>query len=190
MTRAARTGWILAGLLLLAGGTLQAAAHRSTFSATVDRWPYQVGAWATVAGGCGLAVLAARWFDTVGSIPAAVAAAGSALLAALAFSEASVNPALVDAAPKLLDDRPGTTMLVGLGIATVGFAVGWVVFGIALLRRSGRSAPAIAVLVAAVLSLVPMIPGPAVLGLTLVWLATSSAAAPDLPERPRPRTPA
>jgi hypothetical protein len=179
MTAAARRALVVGGLLLLAGGTLQAAAHRSTFSATVDQWPYEVGAWATLVGSAVLAVVSARWST---GAAAALAAGGSALLAALAFSEATVNPALVDAAPKLLDDRPGTAMLVGMGVATVGFAAGWLAFGVSLLRR-GRTAPAIAVVVASVLCLVPMIPGPAVLGLALVWLATSTTPERVVPDR-------
>ena len=76
-------------------------------------------------------------------------------------------------------------MLVGMGVATVGFAVGWLTFGISLLRRSGRTAPVIAVVIASVISLVPLVPGPAVLGCALVWLATSTT-----PEgvAPAPRT--
>jgi hypothetical protein len=180
MTATARRALFLGGLLLLAGGTLQAAAHRPTFSATVDQWPYQLGAWATLAGSAVLVLVVPRW--PVGPVAAAAAAVGSLLLAALAFSEATVNPALGDIAPRLLEERPGATMLVGMGVAIVGFAVGWLTFGVSLLRRSGRTGSAVAVVAASVVALAPMIPGPAVLGLALVWLATSTAPAPDLPE--------
>lgn len=171
MRSAARTAFVAGGLLLLAGGTLQAAAHQSTFAATVDQWPYQLGAWATFVGSAVLAVAVSR----SAAVPGIAAALGSVLLAAMAFSQATVNPALVESAPDLLNDRPGATMLVGMGVSTLGFAVGWLVFGIALLRRSGRTAAGIAVVGASVLCLVPVVPGPAVLGLALVWLATSTA---------------
>lgn len=172
MNATSRRGLLGGALLLLAGGTLQAAAHRDTFSATVQQWPYQAGAWATLAGGIALALMAPRW--PAGPRAAAMAAAGSTLMAALAFSEAFVNPVLADVAPSVLDDPPPTVMLVGSGLAILGFGIGWLSFGIALLRRRGRAPAAIAVVLAAVVSLVPMIPGPAVLGLALVWLATSS----------------
>lgn len=170
MSSAARRAFAAGGLLLLAGGTLQAAAHRSTFAATVDQWPYQLGAWATLVGGAVLVVAVSR----SAAVPGIAAAVGSVLLAALAFSQATVNPALVESAPELLNDRPGATMLVGMGVSTLGFAIGWMVFGISLLRRSGRTAAGIAVVAASVVCLVPMVPGPAVLGLALVWLATST----------------
>lgn len=186
MTTTTRRVLVLGGLLLLAGATLQAAAHRTTFSATVDQWSYQVGAWATLAGGAALAVVASRW--PTGPVAAAMAAVGSVLLAARAFCEATVNPALVDTAPKLLDERPATSMLVGMGVVTVGFAVGWLDFGVSLLRRSGRTAPAIAVVIASVVCLAPMVPGPAVLGLALVWLATSTVPERGIPESGLPRT--
>jgi hypothetical protein len=96
MTIAARGALVTGGLLLLAGGTLQAAGHRATFSATTAQWPYELGGWATLAGSIVLAVVAARWFM---SPTAVVAAVGSVLLAALAFSVATVDPALAQTAP-------------------------------------------------------------------------------------------
>jgi hypothetical protein len=64
----------------------------------------------------------------------------------------------------MLDDRAGTTMLIGMGVATAGFAIGWLAFGVSLLRRSGRTAPAVAVVVTSIVSLVPMVPGPRQIG--------------------------
>lgn len=163
---------LVGALLLLAGGTLQAAAHRDTFSATVDQWPYQAGAWATLAGGIVLSLAASRC--PAGPRAAVTASVGSALVAALAFSQATVNPTLADVAPSVLDESPPTVMLVGSGLAILAFGIGWLSFGVSLLRRGGRAPAAMAVVVAAVISLAPMIPGPAVLGLALVWLATSN----------------
>lgn len=174
MNATARRALLAGALLLLAGGTLQAAAHRASFSATVDQWPYQAGAWATLLGGIVLAVVAPRW--PAGPRAAVLAAVGSALMAALAFSQAAINPALADAAPAVLDNPPGASVLVGTILAIIVFALGWLSFGVSLLRRNGRSPAAVAVVVASVISLAPMVPGPAVLGLALVWLATSNTA--------------
>jgi hypothetical protein len=177
MNRQWRTVLMTAALFLLAGGTLQAAAHHESFSATAQTWPYQLGAWATVVGCIALATALPRLgLASTGATTAAVV--GSCLLAGLAFAEASVNPAIADAAPELLDGTPSTSMAVGLGLSTVAFAVGWLTLGSALLRRGGRRGAPVAVVVAAVVSFVPMVPGPAVVGLALIWLATTTEPDP------------
>lgn len=173
----ARSVPFAAGLALLAGGTLPAAGHRDTFSDTVGTWTYQLGAWATMVGCVVLAVWVLRQAAPFAGVPAIAAAVGSCLMAALAFSEAAVNPVIADAAPRVLDDSPPGTMLVGMTVCSLAFAVGWLAQGVALLRHGGRRAPAWAVILAAVVSAIPFLPGPALLGLALVWLATSSEGA-------------
>lgn len=175
MSRPWRTVLMAAALFLLAGGTLQAAAHQDTFSATAETWEYQLGAWATVVG-CVALVTALPRLRLASTAATTAAVVGTSLLAGLAFAEATVNPAIADAAPTLLDDTPNASMAVGLAVSTVAFAIGWLTLGVVLLRQGGRRAAAVAVMVAAVVSFVPMVPGPAVVGLALIWLATTEPA--------------
>jgi hypothetical protein len=184
MTGRSRVAVLGAGLALLAGGTLGAAVHHDSFSDTAGTWTYQVGAWATLVGCVALVVWVLRQERPYSGAPAVAAATGSCLMAALAFTEAAVNPAIADAAPRLLDEAPSGTMLVGMSLCTLAFAVGWVVQGAALLRHGHRRAPALALVVAGVVSAVPFAPGPALVGLVLVWLGTSAEVVPQPADRP------
>lgn len=182
----ARVAVVAGGLFLLGGGTLAASAHAGSFSDRVQTLPYQLGAWATVIG-CAVVVIGLpRFSAAVGTMASVSATAGTCLMLGLAYAEATVNPAIASVAPTLLDNSPEPSMAAGLAIAVLGFGAGWVIYGVSLLRGgAARRGPAVGVVVGAVASLAPMVPGPALVGLGLIWLGTStgpnSRSAPEAP---------
>jgi hypothetical protein len=178
-TRMYRTVLATAGTLVALGTILQNVAHKSTYSETVRQTPFQVGSWALVVGF--LALIFAVWQLHVRldgrlsweRVSAAAAAIGSGLALGLAYAVAAANPAIATAAPTLLDgDSQPASLAAGWLLGVIGLALGWLLFGIALLRsRAVARGPAIGLVVAAVLCLLPMLPGQILLGAALVWLA-------------------
>jgi hypothetical protein len=178
-TRMYRTVLATAGILVALGTILQNIVHKSTYSETVRQAPFQVGSWVLVVGF--LALILAVWQLNTrldgrlswGHLSAVAAAVGSALALGLAYAVAAANPAIATAAPALLDgDSQPASMTAGWLLGVIGLALGWLVFGIALLRsRAVARGPAVGLVVAAVLCLVPMLPGQILLGAALVWVA-------------------
>jgi hypothetical protein len=124
------------------------------------------------------------WFGTAAFVFGLV---GTILLTGDFWYEAFVVPWLADVAPNVVDIQPTGRLFVGASVTFAFFAVGWVMFGIALLRtrRLPRSACALLIVGGLLGYLAANPPFGVVLGIALLWLgiaqARSSKAHPDPP---------
>lgn len=106
-----------------------------------------------------------------------LAAAGTVLFCGVNWSLMFVDPAAAKVAPAFLDDQPPAVLVVGLYLSVALFAVGWLLYAIAILRAGVfPRVPAVILLVGAILALAPMPVGQTVAGLALVWLGLAASA--------------
>jgi hypothetical protein len=89
-----------------------------------------------------------RTLGALGRVGYLTASLGTVLVAGDWWFEAFVVPRLSVVAPDVLNLPPGGSIVAGAGITAGLFAVGWVMFGVAVLRSGAFSRPAAILLVA------------------------------------------
>jgi hypothetical protein len=109
------------------------------------------------------------WFGTAAFV---VALVGTILLTGDFWYEAFVTPWLANVAPNVVTIQPSGRLFIGASVTFMAFAVGWVMFGIALFRIRRLPRPACALLIVGGLLgyLAANPPFGVVLGGALVWL--------------------
>jgi hypothetical protein len=171
----------LLGLTL--GGDFAESADTATFFA--QQILFLLGAVLVLGGLVGLYVRQAEAAGTLGLVGFLVAFLGTALIAGLSWTQAFIVPFLAAESPALLGTEP-----LGSILSFITFTVGWLVFGVAVLRAGVYPrAAAILLIIGAVLPFVGFIlPASAfVFGIAVAWLGfilfSGSSVSAEQPSR-------
>jgi hypothetical protein len=174
-------GWaaVVAGALLVVGelmylvtGLEQSAAAYSSAPAFVQNVLFLMAGVLLVGGLISLYV--GRLSSTLGIVAFVVAFVGTVLVAGSLWDSAFTVTALAGTAPELYEAGPPGLVLFGLVLSFVLFSLGWLLFGVAVLRsRTYSRGSAILLMAGAVLAFFPFpftfIP----FGLAVSWMGSS-----------------
>lgn len=156
----------------------------TTTSYAIQQLAYLLGVALVLLGLCGLYVRQSEATGVLGLIGFLIAFLGTVLIAGFMWASAFIAPALATEAPEFLDAGPPP----GLIPTFIIFAVGWLLFGIATLRgRVFPRASAIALIVGAVVTFLPLPFTTLVFDVAVAWLGfalfTERAASAEQPSR-------
>jgi hypothetical protein len=187
---------IAAGALLLVGDLLSLATESENRSEAATTAPfvftfllYLIGSVLLLVGLVGLYIRQSEASGILGLVGFAAAFLGSALVLGAFWTELFVAPFLANTAPAVLDAGPTGTLAVGFTLTFVVFLpLGWLLFGLAALRaRVYPRAAAIALMVGAVISFLPIPASGIVLDVVVAWLGftlfTGLGASDERPSR-------
>jgi hypothetical protein len=186
---------IVAGALLLVGDLLSLATESENRSEAATTAPfvftfllYLIGTVLLLVGLVGLYIRQSEASGILGLVGFAAAFLGEALVLGAVWTELFVAPFLANAAPAVLDAGPTGTLAVGFILTFALGALGWLLFGLAALRaRVYPRAAAIALMVGAVISFLPIPASGIVLDAVVAWLGfilLTGTGAVDSDERP------
>ena len=186
---------IVAGALLLVGDLLSLATESENRSEAATTAPfvftfllYLIGTVLLLVGLVGLYIRQSEASGILGLVGFAAAFLGSALVLGAFWTELFVAPFLANAAPAVLDAGPTGTLAVGFILTFALGALGWLLFGLAALRaRVYPRAAAIALMVGAVISFLPIPASGIVLNAVVAWLGftlLTGTGAVDSDEQP------
>ncbi len=186
---------IVAGALLLVGDLLSLAAESenrseaaTTASFVFTFLLYLIGTVLLLVGLVGLYIRQSEASGILGLVGFAAAFLGSALVLGAFWTELFVAPFLANAAPAVLDAGPTGTLAFGFILSFALGALGWLLFGLAALRaRVYPRAAAIALMVGAVISFLPIPASGIVLDAVVAWLGftlLTGTGAVDSDEQP------
>ena len=184
---------VVAGALLLVGDLLSLATESENMSEVATTAPfvftfllYLIGSVLLLVGLVGLYVRQSEASGILGLVGFAVAFLGSALVLGLVWATLFVGPFLANTAPAALDAEPTGTLAVGFTLTFALSALGWLLFGLAALRaRIYPRAAAIALMVGAVISFLPIPASGIVLDVVVAWLGFTLLTGTGVPnERP------
>lgn len=188
-----------AGVLLVAGDTLQEVTRGATFSDKVVEPTYGAGSALQLIGvfvlALALLALQARQAERPvrGRQAAAIAAGfGTMLVSAVNWSTTFLDPAAARVVPGFIDNTPPAILVAGYFSSVAIFGLAWAAYSVAMLRSGVfRKLPVILILVAALVSAVPLLPfATTFFGIGLIWLGLSASRAPQPEPQPSPlRTP-
>jgi hypothetical protein len=189
-----------AGVLLVAGDTLQEITTGATFSDQVVKPTYIAGSALLLVGGFVLALallaLQSRLAGQTrqagrGRRAAAIAAGfGIMLLSAVNWSTTFLDPAAAKVAPGFINNTPPAILVAGYFSSVAIFGLAWVAYSVVLLRSGVfRRLPVIVIGVASLASALPFVPfAMTFFGIGLIWLGLSPSRIPE--PQPSPlRTP-
>jgi hypothetical protein len=186
---------IVAGALLLVGDLLSLATESENRSEAATTAPfvftfllYLIGTVLLLVGLVGLYIRQSEASGILGLVGFAAAFLGEALVLGAVWTELFVAPFLANAAPAVLDAGPTGTLAVGFILTFALGALGWLLFGLAALRaRVYPRAAAIALMVGAVISFLPIPASGIVLNAVVAWLGftlLTGTGAVDSDEQP------
>ncbi len=186
---------IAAGALLVVGDLLSLATESENRSEAATTAPFVftfllllIGTVLLQVGLVGLYIRQSEASGILGLVGFAAAFLGSALVLGAAWTELFVAPFLANTAPAVLDAGPTGTLAVGFVLTFALGALGWLLFGIAALRAGVYPrAAAIALMVGAVISFLPIPASGIVLDVVVAWLGftlfTGLGASDERPSR-------
>ena len=158
-------------LLSLATGPENLSEAATTASFAFTFLLYLIGSALLLVGLVGLYVSQSEASGVLGLVGFAVAFLGSALVLGAVWAQLFVAPYLAVSAPAALDAEPTGTLAVGFTLTFALSALGWLLFGLAVLRAGVYPrAAAIALMVGAVISFLPIPASGIVLDVAVVWL--------------------
>ena len=161
----------LLDLLSLATGPENLSEAATTAPFTFTFLLYLIGSVLLLVGLVGLYVRQSEASGLIGLVGFAVAFLGSALVLGAVWAQLFVAPFLAIRAPATLDAEPTGTLAVGFTLTFALGALGWLLFGIAALRAGVYPrAAAIALMVGAVISFLPIPASGIVLDVVVAWL--------------------
>jgi hypothetical protein len=186
---------VVAGALLLVGDLLSLATESENLSESATTAPfaltfllYLIGSVLLLVGLVGLYVRQSEASGVLGLVGFAVAFLGSALVLGAVWAQLFIAPFLANMAPAALDAEPTGTLAVGFTLTFALSSLGWLLFGLAALRaRVYPRAAAIALMVGAVISFLPIPASGIILDVTVAWLGftlfTGMGVSGDRPQR-------
>ena len=182
--------YVLAELLDIYNFVLQGEEEFSAVAATAsyatETWLFLLGHVLVLFGLFGLYVRQSEATGPLLRVGFLVAFLGTSLGVGASWADTFVVPILADAAPELLDAGPPLGYFLSMSI----FAIGWVLFGVAVLRaRVYPRWAALLLIVGAVLSFLPLPLSTAPFGVAVAWMGstlfTGRDASAEQPSRVR-----
>ena len=186
-----------AGVVLVAGDTLQEITTGATFSDQVVKPTYIAGSALLLIGAflLALALLALRARQAErpvrGSRAMAIAAGfGTMLLSAISWSTTFLDPAAAKVVPGFINNTPPASLVAGYFGSVAIFGLAWAAYSVVMLRSGVfPKLPVILILIASLASALPFLPfAMTFFGIGLIWLGLSGSRIPE--PQPSPlRTP-
>lgn len=161
----------LLDLLSLATGPENTSEAATTTTFTFTFLLYLIGSVLLLVGLVGLYVRQSEASGILGLAGFAIAFLGTALILGAVWAQLFIAPFLAVRAPAALDAEPTGMLAAGFTLTFALGALGWLLFGIAALRaRVYPRAAAIALMVGAVISFLPIPASGIVLDVVVAWL--------------------
>lgn len=180
---------IVSELLYLVVGIGQPSAEAASSGSFVVQGLLFLGAGVLLLGG--LIGLYASHLEDMGTLGLAgflVALVGTALTVGALWDSAFVLPALAQEAPDLVEAEPPTLVFLGSIVSFGLFALGWLLFGVAMLRsRTYPRVAAILLIVGAVLAFFPLPFSTVVFGAAVAWMGLNLLSGKGAPTPQRER---